>query len=179
MLSGLDLKGKPVAVFGLGDAVGYSEYFCDAMDEIYTTFKATGAKMIGHWPAEGYEHEGSKVRHCCDIPLQPQPCHLQHWRYLWYAYWARLCSVYIDHVTCGMTRACVSCQAHAPPGLTVLLGYIYLQTLMLFWLCHCSPYNAHLGHCMALCYGNSVLAGASVVTHCSLAERYHWMLMVC
>lgn len=60
-IKGLDLKGKPVAVFGLGDAVGYSEYFCDAMDEIYTTFKATGAKMIGHWPAEGYEHEGSKA----------------------------------------------------------------------------------------------------------------------
>lgn len=63
-IAGIDLKGKPVAVFGLGDAVGYSEYFCDAMEEIYSTFKATGAKMIGHWPADGYEHEGSKVLPC-------------------------------------------------------------------------------------------------------------------
>ena len=59
--AGIDLKDKPVAVFGLGDAVGYSEYFCDAMEEIYSTFKSAGAKMIGHWPADGYEHEGSKV----------------------------------------------------------------------------------------------------------------------
>lgn len=50
-----------MAVFGLGDAVGYSEYFCDAMEEIYSTFKAAGAKLVGHWPADGYEHEGSKV----------------------------------------------------------------------------------------------------------------------
>ena len=55
------MSNKPVAVFGLGDAVGYSEYFCDAMEEIYSTFKAAGAKMIGHWPADGYEHEDSKV----------------------------------------------------------------------------------------------------------------------
>ena len=64
--AGLDLKDKPVAVFGLGDAVGYGEYFCDAMEEIYSTFKAAGAKMVGHWPVEGYEHEGSKV--CYNAP---------------------------------------------------------------------------------------------------------------
>ena len=61
MVAALDLKDKPVAVFGLGDAAGYGEYFCDAMEEIYSTFKSAGAKMVGHWPAEGYEHEGSKV----------------------------------------------------------------------------------------------------------------------
>lgn len=59
--AGLDLKGKPVAVFGLGDSIGYGEYFCDAMEELYSTFKATGAKMVGHWPADGYQHEDSKV----------------------------------------------------------------------------------------------------------------------
>ena len=41
------------------------DYFCDALEEIYSTFKATGAKMVGHWPAEGYEHEDSKARSCC------------------------------------------------------------------------------------------------------------------
>ncbi|DBA89413.1 TPA: hypothetical protein ACH3X1_004048 [Trebouxia sp. C0004] len=60
-IKGLDLKHKPVAVFGLGDSVGYGDYFCDAMEEIYNTFKATGARMVGHWPAQGYDHEGSKV----------------------------------------------------------------------------------------------------------------------
>ncbi|DBB17496.1 hypothetical protein WJX82_011312 [Trebouxia sp. C0006] len=57
----LDLKDKPVAVFGLGDSIGYGDYFCDAMEEIYNTFKATGAKMVGHWPTQGYDHEGSKA----------------------------------------------------------------------------------------------------------------------
>ena len=41
------------------------DYFCDALEEIYSTFKATGAKMVGHWPAEGYEHEDSKARSSC------------------------------------------------------------------------------------------------------------------
>ena len=62
--AGLDLKDKPVAVFGLGDSIGYGEDFCDAMEEIYSTFKATGAKMVGHWPTDGYDHEGSKVFPC-------------------------------------------------------------------------------------------------------------------
>ena len=35
MHPGLDLNGKPVAVFGLGDSVSYGEYFCDAMEEVY------------------------------------------------------------------------------------------------------------------------------------------------
>ena len=61
LFEGLDLSGKPVAVFGLGDSVGYGEFFCDAMEEIYSTFKAAGANMVGHWPADGYDHEGSKV----------------------------------------------------------------------------------------------------------------------
>lgn len=67
--AGLDLKGKPVAVFGLGDSIGYGEYFCDAMEELYSTFKATGAKMVGHWPADDYQHEDSKVAlgHVLDI----------------------------------------------------------------------------------------------------------------
>ncbi len=33
--AGLNLEGKPVAVYGLGDSVGYGDYFCDAMEEIY------------------------------------------------------------------------------------------------------------------------------------------------
>lgn len=75
--AGLDLKDKPVAVFGLGDSIGYGEYFCDAMEEIYSTFKATGAKMVGHWPTDGYDHEGSKVgSHPSPKPPSPPALHL-------------------------------------------------------------------------------------------------------
>ncbi|EIE22982.1 flavodoxin IsiB [Coccomyxa subellipsoidea C-169] len=72
-IAGLDLKGKPVAVFGLGDSIGYGEYFCDAMEELYSSFKASGAKMVGHWPADGYQHEDSKALlgdgSFCGLPL--------------------------------------------------------------------------------------------------------------
>ena len=33
--AGLNLKGKPVAVYGLGDSVSYGDYFCDAMEEVH------------------------------------------------------------------------------------------------------------------------------------------------
>jgi flavodoxin I len=59
-VKGMDLGGKPVAVFGCGDAAGYADNFCDAIEEIYSTFKATGAKMVGSVDASGYTFEDSK-----------------------------------------------------------------------------------------------------------------------
>merc|ERR1711988_1958605 len=59
-IRGLSLSGKPVAVFGCGDSAGYGENFCDAIEEIYETFKATGAKMIGSVDASAYTYEESK-----------------------------------------------------------------------------------------------------------------------
>ena len=59
-LAGLDLKGKKVAVFGCGDAAGYGDNFCDAMDEMATKFAEQGAEIIGSVSVDGYEHEESK-----------------------------------------------------------------------------------------------------------------------
>lgn len=59
-LTNVDLSGKKVAVFGVGDQAGYSENFCDAMDELVTCFKGQGADIVGAWSADGYEHEESK-----------------------------------------------------------------------------------------------------------------------
>ena len=59
-LTGLDLKGKKVAIFGLGDQGGYGDNFCDAMDELKTCFANQGAEIVGAWPTEGYEHMESK-----------------------------------------------------------------------------------------------------------------------
>lgn len=58
----MDLSGKPVAVFGLGDQQSYGDYFCDAIEEVHSAFKAAGASMCGSWPTDGYEHVESKVR---------------------------------------------------------------------------------------------------------------------
>jgi flavodoxin len=60
-VAGLALEGRKVAVFGCGDQHGYGDYFCDAMEELYSSFKAAGCDMVGSWPTEGYEHSDSKV----------------------------------------------------------------------------------------------------------------------
>lgn len=59
-IKGLDLGGKPVAVFGCGDSSGYGDNFCDAIEEIHSAFEAAGAKMIGYTDASGYTFEESK-----------------------------------------------------------------------------------------------------------------------
>jgi hypothetical protein len=59
--AGLSLSGRKVAVFGCGDQHGYGDYFCDAMEELYSSFAAAGCDMVGHWPTDGYEHSESKV----------------------------------------------------------------------------------------------------------------------
>merc|ERR1712032_1236052 len=56
---GMDLKGKKVAVFGLGDQGGYGDNFCDAMDELVSCFSKQGADVIGSWSADGYDHMGA------------------------------------------------------------------------------------------------------------------------
>merc|ERR1719293_376284 len=59
-IAALDLKGKPVAVFGCGDSQGYGDNFCDAIEEMHSTFKAAGAKMLGMVDSSGYQHSESK-----------------------------------------------------------------------------------------------------------------------
>jgi flavodoxin I len=54
------LKGKKVAVFGLGDQVSYAENYADATGELYDVFEGLGCVMLGSWSTEGYEHEASK-----------------------------------------------------------------------------------------------------------------------
>jgi flavodoxin I len=51
----LDMGGKPVAIFGLGDQAGYGDNFCDGIEELHNTFEAAGAKMLGYVDASGYE----------------------------------------------------------------------------------------------------------------------------
>merc|ERR1719191_493284 len=59
-LTSADLKGKKVAIFGLGDQAGYGDNFCDAMDELVTCFKNQGAEIVGAVSTDGYDHTESK-----------------------------------------------------------------------------------------------------------------------
>ena len=51
----LDLTGKKLAIFGLGDQESYPDTFADALGKLYEAFKPTGGEIIGTWSTLGYE----------------------------------------------------------------------------------------------------------------------------
>ncbi|UTF61406.1 flavodoxin FldB [Gilvimarinus sp. DA14] len=57
----VDWQGKKVAHYGLGDQVGYPEWFLDAMGYLHAKLVALGATPCGYWSCEGYEFEASKA----------------------------------------------------------------------------------------------------------------------
>ncbi len=59
-LAQLDLSGRTVALFGLGDQVGYSQWFQDALGYLANQLLACGATLVGQWPIAGYDFSESK-----------------------------------------------------------------------------------------------------------------------
>jgi flavodoxin II len=57
----LDLSGKVLALYGMGDQVGYSEWFQDALGMLHEQLLPTDAYVIGYWPNTGYEFISSKA----------------------------------------------------------------------------------------------------------------------
>jgi flavodoxin I len=55
------IQNKTIALFALGDQQAYSDTFVDGMGILYEHVIAAGAKVIGVWPAKGYEHTHSKA----------------------------------------------------------------------------------------------------------------------
>lgn len=60
-LDELDLHGKQVALFGLGDQIGYPEWFLDALGYLHGKLREQGATLVGYWPNQGYEYDTSKA----------------------------------------------------------------------------------------------------------------------
>ncbi|WP_417581644.1 flavodoxin FldB [Nitrincola sp.] len=60
-LGQMDLNGVQVALFGLGDQIGYGEWFQDAMGALHDLLRDSGAQMLGYWPVDGYDFEASKA----------------------------------------------------------------------------------------------------------------------
>ncbi|MGD8176475.1 flavodoxin [Marinimicrobium sp. ARAG 43.8] len=60
-VSEVDFQGKSVALYGLGDQFGYGDYFLDAMGMLHDVIVASGARIVGHWPTEGYDFDASKA----------------------------------------------------------------------------------------------------------------------
>lgn len=60
-LDKVNLTGRKVAVYGLGDQQDWGEYFCDAISELAVKVQESGATIIGHWPSAGYDFTESKA----------------------------------------------------------------------------------------------------------------------
>ena len=60
-LEDLDLKGKTIAIFGLGDQKKYSENFVDGIGLMAKILLEGGADLVGYTSIEGYEFESSQA----------------------------------------------------------------------------------------------------------------------
>ncbi|MBK1674794.1 flavodoxin [Ectothiorhodospira shaposhnikovii] len=58
-LDDIDLSGRAVAIFGLGDQYTYGEVFVDAMRILHDKAIERGARIIGHWHDDQYDFEQS------------------------------------------------------------------------------------------------------------------------
>lgn len=59
-IASLSLKGKNVALYGLGDQMGYADWFQDALGMLHDELVVLGCEISGYWPTEGYEYTASK-----------------------------------------------------------------------------------------------------------------------
>jgi len=60
-LDNLDLSHTKVAIFGLGDQIGYPQWFQDALGYLWAKMVNQGATAVGLWPNQGYDFEHSKA----------------------------------------------------------------------------------------------------------------------
>lgn len=60
-LDSLNLQGKKVALYGVGDQEGYGDWFLDAMGYLHDRVICCGAQVVGPWPTEGYLFNHSKA----------------------------------------------------------------------------------------------------------------------
>jgi flavodoxin I len=57
----MDFSGKKVAYFGLGDQVGYSDNFMDAVGILEAKITERGGQTVGYWAIDGYDFNESKA----------------------------------------------------------------------------------------------------------------------
>ncbi|HBG79733.1 MAG TPA: flavodoxin, partial [Porphyromonadaceae bacterium] len=60
-LEKMDLTGKTVALFGLGDSFIYPDSFVDAMGILYETVAEKGATLVGEVSPDGYQFDYSRA----------------------------------------------------------------------------------------------------------------------
>lgn len=58
-LESVKMKGKKVAIFGLGDQVKYTDNFADGVGILAKLFESNGAKLVGFTSPDGYKFDRS------------------------------------------------------------------------------------------------------------------------
>lgn len=76
-LDDLNLSNKTCAIFGLGDQLGYADWFQDAVGYLYHKLLSVDANLVGEWPNEGYTYNESKAlnetqTHFVGLPLDDE-----------------------------------------------------------------------------------------------------------
>lgn len=60
-LDNINFSDKTVALYGLGDQIGYPQWFLDALGYLHNKVLLQGAKIIGHWPSDAYRFTASQA----------------------------------------------------------------------------------------------------------------------
>lgn len=60
-LYSIDFSEKVVALFGLGDQVGYGDYFLDSMGDLAEAVAGQGATVVGEVSTEGFDFGASRA----------------------------------------------------------------------------------------------------------------------
>ncbi|KKO47944.1 flavodoxin [Arsukibacterium sp. MJ3] len=60
-ISRVDLSGKTIAIYGMGDQLGYAEWFIDAVGMLHEAIAPSNPQRIGFWPIDGYDFITSKA----------------------------------------------------------------------------------------------------------------------
>jgi flavodoxin I len=60
-LEEVDLSGKKVALFGLGDPLTYADTFVDALGTLYAKVREKNGTVVGFTPTDGFEFTASKA----------------------------------------------------------------------------------------------------------------------
>jgi len=57
----LNLQHKLIALYGMGDQVGYTDWFQDALGLLHQQLQALNPQFIGYWPNTDYDFAASKA----------------------------------------------------------------------------------------------------------------------
>ena len=61
-LDALDFSGRQIALFGVGDGVGFPDNFLDALGLLGHKLRGRGAALVGRWPVAGYDFTASRAQ---------------------------------------------------------------------------------------------------------------------